>query len=129
MAEQKVLRRIEYRDSDGRLSLRLIPYDAPDEDAVYGVLVGPPPLTGLGLPLEIEVKLQNELYHRGLLTEKDIRKRRYDAAAAVMAACRLDVDRILAAIHVKEEPDASNGVNPAVIPVSSVHNRRRSRSS
>jgi hypothetical protein len=56
----------------------------------------------MDLPLEIEVRLNNELYHRGILTEKDLRKRRSDAAAAVMAACRLDVDRILAVLNTEE---------------------------
>lgn len=90
------LRRVEYKDEEGRLSLRLVPADSPDSEAAAGVLIGPPPLTALNLPLEIEVRLQNELYHRGLLTERDLRRRRNDAAAAVMAACRLDVDSILA---------------------------------
>lgn len=96
------LKRVEYKDADGRLSQRLIPADAPDEEASAGVLVGPPPLTALGLPLEIEVRLSNELYYRGLFTEQDLKRRRVDAAAAVMAACRLDVDRILTVLHQEE---------------------------
>lgn len=99
VADQGFLRQVEYTDADGRKSLRLIPRDAPDEDAAFGILVGPPPLTGLGLPLELEVRLSNELYARGLLTERDLRKRRQDGAAAMMAACRLDIDRIIGALQ------------------------------
>lgn len=103
MATQNILRKVEYKDEDGRLSLRLIPADAPDSEAADGILVGPPPLAALNLPLEIEVRLSNELFHRGLFTERDIRKRRNDATAAVMAACRLDVDRLLGAVAILEE--------------------------
>lgn len=97
------LRQIEYKDFDGRLSRRLIPVGAPDYDASVGIVVGPPPLGVLDLPLSLEVALNNELYARGLFTERDITKRRNEAIAAVMAACRVDVERILASLHAMEE--------------------------
>lgn len=121
------MREVEYKDPEGRLTLRLIPLNAPDSDAVYGIVIGPPPLAALELPHEIEVRLNNEFYHRGLLTERDLRKRRLDAAAAVMAACRLDIDRLLAVLQ-EGENHAENGTHPAVVTDKSVHNRGRVRS-
>lgn len=97
----KGLRRVEYKDLDGKLSLRLIPFDAPDEDAAVGVVVGPPPLDALNLPPDISRRFNNELFHRGLFTEQDIKRRRNDAAAAMMAALRLDIETLLASLQRK----------------------------
>jgi hypothetical protein len=100
------LRQVEYKDSDGRLFIHLLPEGALDYDAERGIPYGPPPLDALDLPLEIEVRLNNELFHRRLFTERDLRRRRADAAAAVMAACRLDIERLLAAIQIREGQNA-----------------------
>lgn len=101
------LREVEHKDADGRLSRRLIPVGAGDYESGAGVLVGPPPLGGLKLPLETEVRLNNEFYHRGLLTERDINRRRADAVAALMMVLNVDVDRLLASLHSLEENSAT----------------------
>lgn len=93
------LREITYTDADGRLWARQIPAGAPDSEAEFGIPLGPPSLEGLDLPKQVEVALHNQLFHRRLLSARDIRRNRNDAAAAVMAACRLDVDRLLALIE------------------------------
>lgn len=116
------LRRVEYRDADGRLSLRLIPAYASDDEALAGVLIGPPLLDGLGLPLDQEVRLNNELYVRGLFTEQDIRRNRALTLAAIMAANRADLERLLEAIQVP--PSA-----PAVKEKASGNTKRKYRAS
>jgi hypothetical protein len=96
---EKNLRPVEYKDLDGRLSLRLVPLDAPDSEAAVGIVVGPPPLDALELPEKLAIRLQNEFFHRGLFTEQDIKRRRNDAVAAIMAACRLDIETLLASLN------------------------------
>lgn len=93
------LRQVEYRDLEGRLSARLIPAFASDNEAISGIVLGPPPLTALNLPLALEVRLNNEFYHRGLLTEADIAHRRGDAVAALMSALRVDIDLLLMSLR------------------------------
>lgn len=93
------MREVLYTDFEGRMWKRMLPDGVPDEDAAVGVPAGPPPLMSLGLPLEIEVRLHNELYHRGLLTAADLHGRRVEIRAAIMAALRLDVEAVSAIYH------------------------------
>lgn len=81
--------------------MRLIPADAPDEDAAVGIVVGPPPIDALELPPALAVRFNNELFHRGLFTEADIKKRRNDANAAMLSAVRFDIETLLASLHGK----------------------------
>lgn len=92
-------RKVEYIDADGRYSLRLIPAGAPDSEAAAGVVLGPPPLNGLDLPLQTEIRLNNEFYHRGLITDEDIRRHRSEATSALAAALRADIDTLLASLR------------------------------
>lgn len=64
--------------------------------AEQGVPLGPPPLAELNLPPEVEVRLHNQLFERGLYTSQDVRRRLPDVRAALMAALSVDVARILA---------------------------------
>lgn len=89
------MRKVTYQDDDGRWLVSLIPDSAPDTHAPQGVIVGPPSLEGLELPLDIEVRLHNQLFHRGLLTEQDVRRRPNEVTAAIAAALKLDAQRIL----------------------------------
>ena len=89
------MRKVQYKDSDGRLSWRLIPDEAPDSEAIVGAIVGPPPLFVLDLPLEVEVRLNNELFARGIITESDATRRRSEVVAALQAALRVDAGRIV----------------------------------
>ncbi len=89
------LRTVEYEDPEGRRWLRGLPDGVPDTQAVIGVPYGPPPLTDLGLPLDIEVRLHNQLYARGLFTERDARSKLPDIQSALAAALRVDVHEIL----------------------------------
>lgn len=88
---------VNYEDTKGRLSIREIPDDKPLAHARYGVLVGPPDLSSLNLPEEVEVRLNNELFNRGLLTLSDARRRPAELEAALKAALKLDVQALMAA--------------------------------
>lgn len=87
---------IEYTDTEGRRSLRGLPAGVPASKAAQGVPLGPPSLAELGLPKEIEVRLHNQLFARGLFTEQDARAKPGEIHSAIVAALRLDVQRILA---------------------------------
>lgn len=93
------LRNVEYEDTDGRKFLRGLPEGVPDTQAVIGVPIGPPSLLDLGLPLDVEVRLHNQLYARGLFTEDDVRQRIGEVQSALMVAYRTDVQRILLIYH------------------------------
>jgi hypothetical protein len=100
------MRQVAWQDKDGRTHFTLIPNGAPDADGKLGVPVGPPPLKALGLPKETEIRLHNELAHRGLLTYKDARRRQPDVLAALMAALKLDAQRVME-IYAAPEVDSS----------------------
>lgn len=72
-----------------------MPDKRPDSEARVGVPLGPPPLTDLGLPLEVEVRLHNQLFDRGLIYERDARQRPSEVVSAVIAAYRVDASRVI----------------------------------
>jgi len=72
-----------------------LPEGAPDSDASKGVPVGPPSLKPLGLPLDIEVRLHNELFHRGLLTKNDAVRHKQDIGSALQSTLKLSIHDIL----------------------------------
>ena len=90
------LRRVEFVDGQGRRWMRGLPDSVPDSHAVSGVPLGPPPLDDLDLPFDVKVRLHNELFARGLLTEIDVRKRPQEVISALGSALRVDASRIMA---------------------------------
>lgn len=89
------LRRTSYKDLDGRQWAVDVPAGVSDKDAHMGLHVGPQPLTELGLPLETEVRLHNELFRRGILTLTDAKKRRAELFASLQAAYAVDSERLI----------------------------------
>ena len=85
---------VDWEDEFGRKYKMLIPLDAPIEYASRGVRVGPPDIESLGLPLELEVRLNNQLFNRKLITERDIRLRPNDLVAAMMATYKVDAQKV-----------------------------------
>lgn len=75
----------------------LVPDDAPEGLWPAGIIIGPPDLSKLGLPPMIETRLHNELYNRGLIELRDIRKRMAELQAALQAALKVDVNTIMEA--------------------------------
>ena len=88
-------RESQFKDAEGRWWVVTLPDGAPDADAPMGFLVGPPSLEPLGLPLELEIRLHNELYARHLLTAGDVKRRRMDVIGALQSALKVDSQRIV----------------------------------
>lgn len=93
------LRTVSYTDAEGRRWAAELPDGVPDSDAQVGVPIGPPSLADLGLPLDIEVAIHNQLFDRGILTERDIQRRLNEVPSAIAAALRVDANRIAAIYH------------------------------
>ena len=89
------MRLINYTDADGRIWAVQLPDGLPDSDASLGLPVGPPSLSPLGLPLEVEVRLHNQLYHRRIFSLVDAQRNRQNVVAALLAAMKLDAERII----------------------------------
>jgi hypothetical protein len=89
------MREATYTDKKGRKFQVWLPDEASDKDAAMGIPIGPPSLESLGLPLELEVKLHNELYARKLWRSRDVKQRRHDIVTAIQAVLRLDVQKIV----------------------------------
>ncbi len=90
------MRRVDYKDRDGRWWAVWLPESYPDESASMGVPIGPPPLDELELPVGLSIDLHNQLFHRGLLTKQDLVRRLGDVQIAIASALRLDVQSVTA---------------------------------
>ena len=90
------MRQVSYEDDEGRFWMVSLPEGVPDSDASMGIPVGPPPLESLGLPEDIEIALHNQLFHRGLLTAKDLKKRRGEIISALIHSLSVTGRAILA---------------------------------
>lgn len=89
------LKTVEYVDDQGRRWARGLPEGVPDSKAKTGVPLGPPSFASLGLPLDVEIRLHNQLYERGILSETDARRHLPDIHSALMFALRVDAHRVL----------------------------------
>jgi|TARA_Y100000310_G_scaffold15622_1_gene15676 hypothetical protein len=85
--------RIGHEDEEGRKYLVELPEEYQDMPE-SGVVIGPPDLSVLELPIEYEVKLNNQLFDRKLFKLVDVRRRPDDIASALKAVLRLDVQKI-----------------------------------
>ena len=85
--------RIKYEDEEGRKFLVELPEECQDMPE-NGIRIGPPELDELGWPIELEVKMNNQLFDRKLFTEADVRRRPKDIVAAYWAVLRTDVLKI-----------------------------------
>jgi hypothetical protein len=90
-----MMRRAEWRDSVGRRWITLIPEDQPDEMASMGIPVGPLSLAPLGLPLDFEVRLHNELVARDLIDEPSVRRRSQEVIAAIRSTIKASAHDII----------------------------------
>lgn len=71
-----------------------VPDGAPQALWQAGIIIGPPDLSELGLPVGIETRLHNELFSRGLITKRDVRKRMSDVYGALQAALQVDATTV-----------------------------------
>jgi hypothetical protein len=81
-------------DSQGRKWLRQVPVGHEDE-AQFGIELGPPDISGLGLSESISIKLHNELFNRNLITWDDVKQRPGEVQAALQAALKVDAGMIM----------------------------------
>ncbi len=89
------MKEVEYKDEEGRKFRVTIP-EGFEDSPEYGIRIGPPDLEGLGLSIDYEVRLNNQLFDRKLFTPADVRHRPAEIRAALMAVLKLDVLKILA---------------------------------
>lgn len=85
---------VTYTDAKGRMWAKNLPDSVPDSDAAMGFELGPPSLEPLGLPLDMEVRLHNELFARRLWTFADLKRRPVDVQGAIQSAFKVDAGRI-----------------------------------
>lgn len=85
---------VTHIDEVGRKFSVELPDNAPPEHAKFGVLLGPPDLSSLGLPLDLEVRLNNALHARGLLALRDLRRRRGELLAVWQSVLSTDIARL-----------------------------------
>ena len=102
------MRQSSYTDGEGRRRAVWLPDGVPESDASMGLPLGPPDLRSLGLPIEAETRLHNQLFDRGLLRARDVLKRRQEVFAALQAAFRVDTERIVTLYLESEAANADN---------------------
>lgn len=117
------LKRVEYTKEDGKKTIVLLPEGVSEDEASRGVLLGPPSFSSLELPEEIENRLHNELFIRGIIEPKDALRGRDKIMSALFAAFRVDVDRILT-IYVGEDYRNARKESSEDKPNKAVPNRR-----
>lgn len=112
------LKRVSWVDSAGRKKMVLLPEGVPESEAEKGILVGPPPLDDLGLPIELEVRLNNELFARELFTVTDVMKRTNDVHSSIQSALKLDTQKVINVymgegyVNARSEVQAPEGKRP-----------------
>lgn len=90
------MRQVLHVDHYGRKTLYAIPNDAPDHHATMGIFIGPPSLEKLNLPLEIEVRINNALFDRGIITQRDVERKPNEVNAAIQSALKIDAQAVAA---------------------------------
>lgn len=81
-------------EMDGKWYKVAVPDDAPESSWKYGLKIGPPDFEDM-LGTELGKKLHNELYHRGLITERDVMAHTDWVLGAWQAVLRSDVTQII----------------------------------
>ncbi len=92
-----------YTDEEGRQYVTLVP-EGQEHMARSGIPVGPPDLTSLGLPIDIEVRLHNALYDRNILTLYDAKQKASEVQAALQGALKVGTHTIISLYQ-----EATNG--------------------
>lgn len=82
-------------EREGRKYKVQVPDGAPEHTWQYGIVIGPPDMTSLGLPASTTTRLHNELFNRGLISQRDVRKKSNEVFGALQAAFSVDTSRII----------------------------------
>ncbi len=117
------MRQTSYTDEDGRQWAVNLPDGAPEADTALGIPVGPISLAPLNLPLDVEVRLHNQLFARRIFSEADVKGRRADIFGALQAAFRVDTGKI-AQLYLAQEGAAAS---PEPKPTKQAKGRRTRR--
>lgn len=96
--------RATYEDDDGKRWMVLVPKGR-ESEASMGIVLGPPDVSTLGLPPAVAFRLHNELFDRGIIELTDATKRTQEIFAALQAAYRIDVVRVLSLYAAQEGGD------------------------
>lgn len=89
------MRTIDYHDSRGCMHRVELPDEADDDEVTNGILIGPPDLSALNLPLELELRLNTELWNRKLLTYADVMRHKGELIAVWQAALQVDAMKLM----------------------------------
>lgn len=91
------LRLTHYMDEEGRKWRTLIPEGMPEteQQARMGIPAGPVSTDTLGWPPELQVRLHNQLFDRGIWGPREAVSRPQDVQGAIIAALKTDVQRVL----------------------------------
>lgn len=84
----------DYEDADGYWWRVRVPEGA--NDLSMGIPIGPPDLTALGLPPDLQRRLHNQLWSRHLFTRRDLRGRMPEVLAALQATYKVDAQAVTA---------------------------------
>ncbi len=87
----------QHTDDAGRNWTMLVPEH--ETNVALGISLGPPDTTELGLPEEFAVRLHNQLNQRRVFTFEDGKHRINEIEAALKAALRVDVRKIMNALQ------------------------------
>lgn len=82
----------DYEDADGYWWRVRVPEGSGDPS--MGIPVGPPDLTPLGLPPDLQRTLHNQLWSRRLFTRRDLRGRMPEVLAALQATYKVDAQAV-----------------------------------
>ena len=93
------MREVEHVDIEGRKWRVLVNDDDPDSMAQYGIPFCPTDLSDLGLPLDFEIRLHNQLFERRIVGHADAAARATDITAAIRTALRVDAQMIIEAFR------------------------------
>lgn len=86
------MKRLTYTDGDGRKFLVLMPDNMPESQISKGVRLGPPDLSFLHLPIDVEIRLNNQLFARGIIETPNLA----EINNALHAALKVDAQAIAA---------------------------------
>ena len=120
------LKRASWTDPEGRKRVVLIP-EGREEDAEMGIPVGPPSFAELELPSDMEIRLNNELVNRGILTAADALRSRQEISLAIQSVLRLDVDRVVQMYVGSDFKNAKPAREPSVVVNGSMPQQQRRR--
>lgn len=110
---------VDYTDESGFKFKMQVPDDAAEDTYKFGTPYGPPDISELGLPPQLQLRLHNQLFDRDLFTLKDVQRQRVNVMGAWQAALTTDVESIVQIYARAETPTElvliHNGPHPSQV--------------